>query len=78
MQDVIVEVRGPDDNKRVRGTVTDKRGHFKIARLSEGAYVFKLTRNGFQSVVAQLKIDHSKEENAPITVTLHWAFKGTA
>jgi len=70
IQGAIVEVRGPGAITRVRGTETDRRGQFRVGRLSAGAYAFKSTHDGFQSVVGQLKIDSSKERKVPTKITL--------
>jgi hypothetical protein len=66
----IVDVRGPGTNERVRGTVTDKRGRFKLGRLSEGSYTFKVTFNGLQSVVGALQIVRTAKRYAPFKLVL--------
>ena len=48
--DVLVEIEGPNDERTVRHALTDKHGHFKIAKVPEGNYRFKVTLDGFQSV----------------------------
>jgi hypothetical protein len=59
MDGVIVEIR--DDAGRIRGTKTNRRGTFKIRGVPKGAYKFKLTMNGFQSVVGNIVL--SKRAN---------------
>ncbi|MBZ5592360.1 MAG: carboxypeptidase-like regulatory domain-containing protein [Acidobacteriia bacterium] len=66
----IVEVRGPGPNETVKGTVSDKRGRFKFGHLKEGAYAFKITFNGFQSVVGALRIARSAKPDAAFKVAL--------
>jgi hypothetical protein len=70
MPGALVEVRGPGTSERIKGTVADKRGQFKIGRLNNGTYAFKITYNGFQSVVGRLQIDSAAERKAPIKITL--------
>ena len=65
-----VEVRGPGANERVKGTVTDKRGRFKLAGLSEGSYAVKVTFHSFQSVVGVLQIARTAKRNVPFKLVV--------
>src|SRR5215472_10162087 len=49
MDGAVVEIR--DETGRVRGTKTNGKGRFKLGRIPSGTYKFKVTMNGFQSVV---------------------------
>jgi hypothetical protein len=51
---VLLEVRGPGDERTIRHTLTDKNGRFKIPHLAEGNYRFKATLYGFQSVMGTI------------------------
>ncbi len=59
MEDVLVEIR--DDAGRVTGTKTNRRGAFKLSGVPKGTYRFKVTMNGFQSVVGDVVV--SKKAN---------------
>jgi hypothetical protein len=59
MKGVVVEVR--DETGRVRGTKTNAKGTFKLGGVPKGNYKFKVTMNGFQSVVGDIII--SKKAN---------------
>jgi hypothetical protein len=59
MDGVVVEIR--DEAGRIRGTKTNSKGTFKLSGVSKGTYKFKVTMNGFQSVVGNIII--SKKAN---------------
>ena len=54
MEGVVVEIR--DETGRIRGTKTDCKGTFKLDGVSKGTYKFKMTMNGFQSVVGDVVV----------------------
>jgi hypothetical protein len=62
---VVVEIR--DEAGRIRGTKTNRKGTFKFGGVPNGTYKFKVTLDGFQSVVGDIvvskranKADHMK------------------
>jgi len=61
---VVLEIRGPGSSERIRAAKSGDDGRFNIPRVPEGTYVFKATKDGFQSVVGSLivskKADHQK------------------
>lgn len=65
IKEVVFEIRGPGNSERVRATKTDDNGRANIARVPEGIYVLKATRDGFQSVAGTLvvskKAEHQKD-----------------
>lgn len=54
--EAIFEIRSENPDDRVRGTKTNSKGEFRIRSVREGVYVFKVTKDGFQSVFGKLKI----------------------
>lgn len=54
--EAIFEIRSENPDDRVRGTKTNSKGEFRLRSIREGVYVFKVTKNGFQSVFGKLKI----------------------
>jgi hypothetical protein len=64
LKQVVFEIRGPGTSERIRATKSGEDGRFSIPRVSEGTYVFKATKDGFQSVVGSLivskKADHKQ------------------
>jgi hypothetical protein len=59
LEGVLVELRGPGSIEAIRGVRTNRRGVFKFAGVSDGLYVFKVTLNGFQSIVGSVHIRRS-------------------
>jgi len=66
----IVEVRGPDSSERIKGTIVDRQGQFRIGHLKKGTYAFKVTLNTFQSVVGQLIIKSGEERKTSVRIVL--------
>lgn len=54
MGGVVVEIR--DETGRIRGTKTNRNGTFKLGGVPRGKYKFKVTMNGFQSVVGDVVV----------------------
>lgn len=51
---VLLEIQGPGDDKKIRSTMSDDSGRFKIKRVPQGTYRFKTTLNGFESVMGTI------------------------
>jgi hypothetical protein len=64
LKEVVFEIRGPGNSERIRATKSDGDGRVNIPHVPEGTYIFKATKDGFQSVVGTLivskKADHQK------------------
>jgi len=56
LANVLFELQGPGGDQRIRRTLTDKHGRFKLGHIPEGTYKFKATLNGFQSVMGIIKV----------------------
>jgi len=56
---VVVEIR--DEAGRVRGTKTNRKGLFRLGGVRKSTYKFKVTMNGFKSVVGDVVV--SKKAN---------------
>jgi hypothetical protein len=52
----VVEVRKADPRAKVQNATSNEHGRFRLRKLSEGEYVFKVTRDGFQSVFGRLRV----------------------
>ena len=70
LPEVTFEVRGPGKSEKIKGTVTDKNGRFKIKRVAEGRYKFKATKDGFRSVVGTIIVDKQAQRDAAIKIEL--------
>ena len=65
----IFEVRVPGTNEVVGG-YTDKHGHFKLSSLQPGKYVFKATKDGFQSVAGTFVISKAAKRSSAISIAM--------
>jgi len=70
LADALFEVRGRGAASRVQGARTDKEGRFRFKHLRPGEYVFKVTRDGFQSVVGRLTVSKTAAAGEPIRIEL--------
>ncbi|HEV2467943.1 MAG TPA: carboxypeptidase regulatory-like domain-containing protein [Candidatus Sulfotelmatobacter sp.] len=68
--DVLLEIEGPNDERIVRHTLTDKHGRFKISKLPEGNYRFKATLYGFQSVMGTIIVSKHAPATADIRIEM--------
>lgn len=56
LPDVLFEIQGPSTDRKIRRSKTDQHGRFKIGHVPEGAYKFKATLNGFQSMMGTITV----------------------
>jgi hypothetical protein len=70
MDGVVVEIR--DEAGRIRITKTSRKGTFKLSGVPKGTYKFKVTMNGFQSVVGDIVVSKkaSKDDQMKIVMKL--------
>lgn len=68
LEDTLIEVRLPETG-RVVGTRTNKNGHFKL-KLKPGTYLFKATKDGFQSVIGTLVVSKDASRRARILIEM--------
>jgi hypothetical protein len=61
MNVVVVEIR--DEAGRIRGSKTDRKGTFKLSGVPKGEYKFKVTMNGFRSVVGNVVVSKKANKN---------------
>lgn len=73
LPNALFEIRGPGDSERVVGTRTNREGSFRLKRIHPGEYVFKVTLDGFQSVVGRLRVVPDAKANGmrKIRITLN-------
>ena len=63
LPNVLIELR--DGAGKFRSTKTDSRGQFKFGNVHEGTYTFKITLDGFPSVVGTVVLQkHAKNSEA--------------
>jgi hypothetical protein len=70
--DALVEIKLTSG--RVRGVRTDRSGAFRLGGVPDGEYLFKVTRDGFQSVFGRLRVSTSAPRKSEIRVELKQGF----
>lgn len=65
---VLIEVQ--DKAGRIRGAKTDANGRFELRGLLNGSYKFKVTLNGFQSVVGEIIVSRKAQRGEKVTITM--------
>ena len=69
LPNVLIEIQGPGNDKRIRHTTTDAHGRFRIRSVPAGTYRFKTTLNGYQSVMGTIVLSR-KAGNSKILITM--------
>ena len=70
LDEVVFEIRGPGNSVRIRATRSDKEGKFNLVHVPEGMYVFKATKNGFQSVEGTLVVSKNASPQKVIKIEM--------
>lgn len=68
--EAIFEIRSENPADQVRGTKTNSRGEFRLRSIREGVYIFKVTKNGFQSVFGKLRISSKAQSGNVLKIEL--------
>jgi len=68
MDGVVVEIR--DEAGRIRGTKTNRKGTFKLGGVPKGTYKFKVTMNGFQSVVGNIVVSKKANKTDQVKIVM--------
>ena len=61
--DVLFEIQGPGEDKRIRHSTSDAHGRFKIRFVPQGTYRFKTTLNGFKSVMGTIIVSRKAHDS---------------
>lgn len=69
LEGVAFEIRGPGDSEKVQGTLTDRKGNFRL-RAIEGTYRFKATMDGFQSIVGTITVSKRASRSSRIDLAM--------
>jgi len=70
LKQVVFEIRGPGTSERIRAAKSGDDGRFSIPRVSEGTYVFKASKGGFQSIVGTLVVSKKADHNKAIKIEM--------
>lgn len=68
MAGAVVEIR--DETGRIRGTNTNRNGTFRFGGVPRGRYKFKVTMNGFQSVVGDVVVTKKSRNAEQMKITM--------
>ena len=71
LRDVLVEIKIPGDYYKIRQTKTDENGQFKINHIAPGTYRFKVTFDGFQSVVGTIVVSRKAARDTDIKIAMN-------
>ena len=66
----LVEVRASSGASTIQAAHTDQRGRFNMRKLKEGRYIFKVTRDGFQSVFGLLVVSRAAAAEREFRISL--------
>ena len=72
LPDVLFELRKDDPNDVVRGTLTDTKGEFHLKSIPDGVYMFKVTKDCFQSVYGKLKVRSEASSSNTLKIKLNY------
>jgi hypothetical protein len=72
LADVLIEMRGPGNERKIRRARTDRRGRFNMGRVSQGTYRFKATLNGFRSVVGTIVVSKKADKGKDIRIEMRF------
>lgn len=67
LPDALIELR--DSKGRIRSATTNENGQFKL-RVPDGHYDFKLTKDGFQSIVGKIEVTTKAPKSARIDLNM--------
>ena len=68
MEGVVVEIR--DGSGKIRGVKTNHKGEFKLGGVPKGTYKFKVTMNGFQSVVGDIIVSNKASKTDQLKIVM--------
>jgi carboxypeptidase family protein len=70
LEGVLIEIRGPGVAEKIRSTVSNRQGRFRLGGVPDGDYTIKVTLNGFRSVVGTISVRRSAEKSKPLRIDL--------
>jgi hypothetical protein len=69
MEGVLIEVQGPNGNRKIKGTRTNANGEFQFHHLKPGRYRFKTTLDNWQSRVGTIIVSKMAKSD-PILIPI--------
>jgi hypothetical protein len=68
LPDVLIEIQGPGNDRKIRRATTDEHGRFRIGHVAGETYKFKTTLNGFQSVMGTITVSKKATKQDEIKI----------
>jgi hypothetical protein len=66
-----IEIQGPGKDRTIRRATVDQEGRFRIRRVPQGQYKFKVTDDGFQGVMGTIVVSKSAPKNNEVLIGMH-------
>jgi len=63
-----IEIQGPGKDRRMRRATVDQDGRFRIRRVPQGQYKFKVSNDGFQGVMGTIVVSKSAPKNNEVLI----------
>jgi hypothetical protein len=70
LQNMLFEIQGPGKDRKIRRATTDESGRFKMGHVPVGTYKFKITLNGFQSVMGTITVSKEAPKTDEIKIAM--------
>ena len=70
LEGVLIEIRGPGVSGKIRSTVSNRQGRFRLGRVPDGDYTIKVALNGFRSVIGTISVRRFAEESKPLHIDM--------
>lgn len=67
---VLVEIPGPGQSKKIRQATTDRDGRFRLGHVPLGFYRFKASLHGFQGVLGAISVSKSAAASSEILIQI--------
>ena len=70
LANVLFEIQGPGAERKIRRSIADGRGRFKVGHVLAGTYKFKVTLNGFQSVMGTIIVSKKAAKTDELKIVM--------
>lgn len=74
MPEVLLEIRGKDTNwksQKIHKVFTNENGFFSFKHIKYGIYCFKVTLDGFQSVMGEIIVSKKAKKNSSVVIEMN-------
>lgn len=64
----IIEIRTENPDGKVRGVTAGEEGRFRMRGVVQGGYIFKITKDGFQSVFGHISVSRTAKAQTEMRI----------